>query len=78
MVISNLCNYSDVHIVGKGRLTVEGNALNNRANKKLNFKDNAPFRSWIKNVMTHLQTMRTILTLLCRCIICQNISAIIL
>ena len=54
MVISNLCNYSDVHIVGKGRLTVEVNALNNRANKKLNFKDNAPFRSWIKNVMTHL------------------------
>ena len=43
MVISNLCNYSDVHIVGKGRLTVEGNALNNRANKKLNytFIDNA-------------------------------------
>ena len=29
----------------EGRLTVESNALNNRANEKLVFKNNAPFRS---------------------------------
>ena len=31
----------------KGRLTVEGIALNNRANKKSVFKNNTPFRSCI-------------------------------
>ena len=44
---SDLCNYSDVYVVSKGRTTVEAKSLNNRANKKVLFKNNAPFRSCI-------------------------------
>ena len=44
---SDLCNYSDVYVVAKGRTTVEAKSLNNRANKKVLFKNNAPFRSCI-------------------------------
>ena len=34
----------------KGRITVEGNSLNNWANKKLVFKNNAPFRLCISKI----------------------------
>ena len=42
---SDLCDYSDVYIVVKRRVTIEGNALSNRANKKVVFKNKALFRS---------------------------------
>ena len=44
MLRSDLCN---AYFVVKGRITVEGNGLNNQANKKLIFKNNAPLKSCI-------------------------------
>ena len=41
------CDYSDVYIVVKGRISVTGTDTANRKNKKLIFKNNAPFRSCI-------------------------------
>ena len=43
----DLCNYSDAYVVAKRRVSVEGSALDNRANKKLVFKNNTAFRSCI-------------------------------
>ena len=43
MLKSDLCD--DAYIVVKRRITVEGNALNNLANKKPVFQNNALFRS---------------------------------
>ena len=40
-------NYSDGHIVVKGTITVEGTNDAKKENKKLTFKNNAPFRSCI-------------------------------
>ena len=45
MLKSDLCD--DAYIVVKRRIPVEGNALNNLANKKPVFQNNALFRSWI-------------------------------
>ena len=50
MLRSNFCNYSDVYIVVKGKITVKDNDNANRINKKLTFKSNAPFRSFISKV----------------------------
>ena len=49
MLKSNLCNFSDAYIVVKGRITV---ADPNDANydKKLAFKNNAPFTSCISKI----------------------------
>ena len=47
MLRSVLCDYSDVYIVVKSRITVEGPNPINRRNIKLTFKNIAPFRSWI-------------------------------
>ena len=44
------CDYSDVYIVVKGRISVTGTDTTNRRNKKLTFKNNAPFRSRISKV----------------------------
>ena len=44
MLRSDLCN---AYIVVKERITVEGNGLNNQANKKLIFKNNTPLKSCI-------------------------------
>ena len=53
MLRSGLCDYSDAYIVVKVRITVEGNTLNNRANKKLAIKNNASFKSCkINNTFT--------------------------
>ena len=38
MVRSDLCDYSDVYIVVKGRIMVEGTNANNREDEKLTFK----------------------------------------
>ena len=50
MLRSVLCDYSDGYIVVKGTVNVEVNALNNRANKKLPFKNNVLFRSCISKI----------------------------
>ena len=43
MVRSDLCDFSDAHIVVKGDITLEGNDNANKHNKNLVFKNNAPF-----------------------------------
>ena len=40
---SNLCDYSNSYIVVKVRISVTGTSNANRRNKKLTFKNNAPF-----------------------------------
>ena len=47
---SDLCDYSDAYIVVKGIINVRGTNGNNRRNKGLTFKNNAPFRSCILNI----------------------------
>ena len=47
---SNLCDYSDAYIVVKGKITVEGTNNANTRNKKLTFKNNAPFTSCISKI----------------------------
>ena len=47
MLRSDLYIYSDVYIVVKGTITVKGSNENNRMDKMLVFKNNAPFRSFI-------------------------------
>ena len=47
---SDLYDHIDAHIVVKERMTVEGNALNKGANKKLIFKNNAPSRSCVSKI----------------------------
>ena len=43
----DLSDYSDAYIIVKGKITVTGKNNDNRVNKKLVFKNNAPFRSCI-------------------------------
>ena len=51
MVRSDFCHYSDVYIVVKGKITAEeDNDDKKNKNKKLNFKNNAPFRSCISKI----------------------------
>ena len=47
MLRSDLSIYSDVYIAVKGTITVKGSNENNRMDKMLAFKNNAPFRSFI-------------------------------
>ena len=44
MLRSDLCDYSDIYIVVKGRITVEGDNDAKTKSKNLFFKNNAPFR----------------------------------
>ena len=44
MLRSDLCDYSDVYIVVKGVIRARDTNDNNRINKKLTFKNNAPIR----------------------------------
>ena len=46
----DLCDYSDAYIVVKGTITVEGDNNANKRNKKLTFKNSAPFRSCISEI----------------------------
>ena len=46
MLRSDLCDYSAAYIVAKGKITVT-NPNNNAYDKKLAFKNNAPFLSCI-------------------------------
>ena len=50
MLRSDLCAYSDAYMVVKGMKTVEGNNDDKTWNKKLTFKNNSPFRSWISKI----------------------------
>ena len=48
---SDLCDYSDVYIVVKATITVDGkNDNNKKIEKKLSFKNNDPFRSCISKI----------------------------
>ena len=50
MLRSNLCDYIDTYVVVKVEKTVKGIDNTNRRNKKVTFKNNAPFRSCISKV----------------------------
>ena len=47
---SDLCHYSNVHIVVKGRISVRGSNNVNRIKKKLTFENKVPFRSCISKI----------------------------
>ena len=47
MLRSHFCNYGNADIVVKGKISVTGTKDNNKWNKKVTFKNNAPFRSCI-------------------------------
>ena len=47
MLRSDFCDYSDVCIDIKGKISVTGTNDNNRRNKKLNLKNNTPLASCI-------------------------------
>ena len=50
MLRSNLCDYSDLYIIVEGRISVEGTNDANKRNKKLTFKNSAPFTSCISKI----------------------------
>ena len=50
MLRSDLCGYGDTYITVKGIINVTGTNANDRRNKKLTFKNNAPIRSCISKV----------------------------
>ena len=50
MLRSDLCDYSDAYIVVEERISVTGTNDANRRNKKLTFKNNAPFRPRISSI----------------------------
>ena len=49
MLRSDLCDYSDAYIVVKGKITV-ANLNNDAYDRKLAFKNNAPFTSCILKI----------------------------
>ena len=64
MLRSDLCGYCDAHIVVKGRIIVEGTFEANKRNKKLTFRNIAPFiRSCTSQINNNI-TMQKILILL--------------
>ena len=50
MLRSGLSNYRDAYILAKVKMSIRNNNANNRDNKKLAFKNNAPFRSCISKI----------------------------
>ena len=50
MLRSDLCDFSDVYIVVKGDITIEGDNDANKRNKNLAFKNNAPFINCISKI----------------------------
>ena len=48
MIRSNLCDYSDEYIHVKGTITIPNSAAENNANKKVIFKNCAPFTNCTK------------------------------
>ena len=78
MLRSDLCDYSDVYIVVKGRIIATGTNAANKSNKKLTLRIMLCLDHAYQKLITHSQTMQKILILLCRWIIWQNIVAIII
>ena len=50
MLRLDLCDYNDAHIVVKGKISVRATNDANKLNKKISFKNNAPFRSCISKI----------------------------
>ena len=50
MLKLDLCDYTDVHIVVKGRIPVDGIAEANERIEKLTFKNNSPLRLCISKI----------------------------
>ena len=54
----SLCDYSDVYILVKGNITVNNTAgtgaASNTTNKKVIFKNCAPFTNWISKINTQI------------------------
>ena len=79
MLGSDLCDYSDVYIVVKGRISDTGNNSAKERSNKLTFKNNASFRSCVSKVNnTFIEDAEDLDVLLCQYIICKNIVTIIL
>ena len=55
---SDFCGCSDSYIVLKGRISVTGTSAANRRNKKLTFKNIAPFRSCISKINNNYRQCR--------------------
>ena len=51
MLRLDLCDFSDAYIIVKRKINVDSNALNNRANNKLVFKNTATFRLCISKII---------------------------
>ena len=70
----DLSDYGDAYIVVKRRITVKRDNDDKTRNKKLIFKNNAPFRSCISKinntVINNTDNAQGILILLCQFIIC--------
>ena len=69
MLRLDLCHYSDLYIIVKGRISVTSTKNAKRRNKKLTFKKNAPFWSCIskidKTCTDNAEGFDVILTLSC-------------
>ena len=53
MLRSDLGDYSDVYTAVKELVTIKGNNKNNREDKKLTFRINAPFGPCISKIKKH-------------------------
>ena len=76
MLSSDVCDYN--YAIYKGTIIVEGDNDDKTRNKKLFFKNNSPFRSWIWKFNNIFVDFAEFLMLLCQCIICSNIVTIVL
>ena len=50
MLKSSLCDYNDAYILDKETITVSITAAANNTNKKVVFKNGAPFTDWISKI----------------------------
>ena len=70
MLMSNMCDYSDAYNVVTGEISVKGTNNTNRKNKKLIFKNIAPFRSCISKINYKFIDNVEDLDIVMSCIIC--------
>ena len=78
MLMSDLCDYSYAYNVVKERITIRGSNMNNKTNKNLTFKNNAPFKSCTSNVNNTFIDNAEDLVILCQFKTCEGIGTIIL
>ena len=69
MLRSKLYDYSDAYIVVKRRKTIEGDNNAKARNKKLTFKNNAPFTSYMSKINNTLIDNAEELDIVMSCII---------